>query len=227
MDLNRVLRHVPHGVARFVCDSGILDGAWKAKRIAERQLALTAKQLAEMRAGNVIAPWLVLAEAVRKANGPQGSILEIGCSTGYHVQVLEYLLGTPLAYTGVDYSETMIGKARVEWPRAAFVVGDASDLPFPSGAFDVVISAAVIMHMRRWERAVREAARLARGWVVFHRTPILENGTAYRIKMAYGVPCAELHFGRNQFLQVCTTEGLKLSREMPVEDNQITFVFRK
>jgi SAM-dependent methyltransferase len=64
------------------------------------------------------------------------------------------------------------GRFRARYPGIPYVQGDACELPFPDGAFDVVHSNAVIEHVgsrARQEAFVREAVRVGRR--VFLTTP--------------------------------------------------------
>jgi SAM-dependent methyltransferase len=64
--------------------------------------------------------------------------------------------------TGVDLSDGMLAAARDRHPALSFVAGDAEDLPFDDGAFDVVIGAFVINHLPHPERGVAEMRRVAK-----------------------------------------------------------------
>jgi SAM-dependent methyltransferase len=64
--------------------------------------------------------------------------------------------------TGIDLAPDMVRVARERHPRLTFLEGDAEDLPFEDGAFDVVVSAFVINHLPDPERAVAEMKRVAR-----------------------------------------------------------------
>jgi SAM-dependent methyltransferase len=68
--------------------------------------------------------------------------------------------------TGVDYVPAMLERARAraaaEGLEVAFEEGDAEDLPFPDGSFDVVLSACGVMFAPDQERAAAELLRVCR-----------------------------------------------------------------
>lgn len=68
--------------------------------------------------------------------------------------------------TGVDYVPALLDRARrradAEGLRADFRVGDAEQLPFPDGAFDVVLSVVGAMFAPDQERTARELLRVCR-----------------------------------------------------------------
>ena len=64
--------------------------------------------------------------------------------------------------TGIDLAPNMVATARERHPGLTFVEGDAEQLPFADGAFDVATGAFVINHLPDPERAVAEMRRVAR-----------------------------------------------------------------
>ncbi|HYE63547.1 MAG TPA: class I SAM-dependent methyltransferase [Phycisphaerales bacterium] len=96
-------------------------------------------------------------------------VLDLGCGTGRHSL---RLAARGAKVTACDFSEGMLAKAKgkpgaeeVEW-----VVHDLSTgLPFEDGAFDVVLSALVLDHVRDVDRFFAEATRVCRrgGRMVF------------------------------------------------------------
>lgn len=99
------------------------------------------------------------------ADRPGISILDVG---GGHGQ-----LAIPLCRAG--YRVTVLGSAascrkrvagEVESGRCTFLTGNVIDLPFPDGAFDVVISFRLLTHCVAWPVLVRELCRVARQSVI-------------------------------------------------------------
>ena len=211
--------------------SDALINAWKNHSIPGAQGALVAHELSEMYAGCLIRPYQALAEAVRATGCEFGEMIEVGCATGYYSEVLRYLLGHEINYKGIDYSEAMIVEARRKYPNISFQVGDAMALPFANGACDILISGCVLLHMPDYRQAIAESARVSRRWVIFHRTPMTTRKTRYFIKKAYGVPCVEIHFGEQEFMEICTHHGLKLVKEFEITRGEseyvMTYLFEK
>ncbi len=63
--------------------------------------------------------------------------------------------------TGIDLAPNMVLTARQRHPGLTFLEGDAEQLPFEDGAFDVATGAFVINHLPDPERAVAELRRVA------------------------------------------------------------------
>jgi len=92
--------------------------------------------------------------------------LDVGCGTGSDVVEMARRMPHGAKATGVDTSEAMIAEAR---RRAAglgadvlFRLGDALDLPYPDGVFDVCRVETVLQHLADPLRAIRELVRVTR-----------------------------------------------------------------
>lgn len=88
------------------------------------------------------------------------AVLDLGCGTGRHTL---WLATAGANVTAVDFSEGMLSEARrkTEGLSARFVVHDLrKPLPFPDGAFDVVVSGLVLEHLGDLGAFFREARRV-------------------------------------------------------------------
>ena len=75
------------------------------------------------------------------------SILEVGCGYGKQIRALRERLDVPIV--GLDFSPTQLMMARhylhgIE--GVSLVLGSGARLPFEAGAFDLVMTSAVILH---------------------------------------------------------------------------------
>jgi SAM-dependent methyltransferase len=178
-----------------------LTEGWKQKSVANSQRGLVQSELTSMYRGSPAPPFAVAARMLRNLIKRNDRVLEVGCSSGYYYEVIEYLLKRPIQYTGVDYSEHMIEMAREFYPRAHFDVADGARLPFTTASFDVVISGCVLLHCPNYQRHIEETCRVARDIILLHRTPISDSGrTCFFEKSAYGVRTVEIWFGEEEIL---------------------------
>jgi SAM-dependent methyltransferase len=104
-----------------------------------------------------------LSEQIRRLLGPttgQELALDSGCGTGALAAALAPLVGQVI---GVDTNPEYLDAARSVAPgNARFEDGDATQLPFEYGMFDIAGSLRVLHHVHRPELAVSELARVTR-----------------------------------------------------------------
>lgn len=103
-----------------------------------------------------------------------GSVLDVGSGSGDMLRWVADeagLSGYSLQLMGLDVHPEVLEIARRrcgKYPEISFVQGSAVALPFNDGAFDMVISSTFLHHLEPLEavKALSEAARVARKWVV-------------------------------------------------------------
>lgn len=159
------------------------------------------------------------------------SLLEIGCSSGYYSEILRSK-GVEILYRGCDFSPALIHFARQIYPSVQFDVEDATQLSYATNSFDIVVSGCCLLHIVEYERAIAEAARVSRQFVVFHRSPILQmSGPVFYTKKAYGVEMLEIHFNEQQLVRLFVKHRLQVvdinSHLFMPEKGQSEFLFYK
>lgn len=128
------------------------------------------------------------------------SILEVGCGYGKQLSALRRQLDDEVRLVGLDFSPTQLGRARTylaTHPEVQLVLGSGTRLPFGDGAFDLVLTSAVILHNppRAAERIRREVLRVARRFAAHNEdTDVTYNRYGYDTAAWYrgeGIPLAE------------------------------------
>lgn len=189
---------------------------WLAARTVERQEGAYQGLIAAMKAGEPRLDFSVAAEAVAATGIARPRLIEIGCGSGYYSEVFATMLAGGVSYTGIDYSDAMIARARARYPSVAFEVADATKLPYGDSAFDIVFNGVSLMHIVDYQAAIREAARVAGRYCIFHSVPVFDDHqTTYLRKYAYGAPVVEVVFGKQELMSLCQAAGLRLERQWP------------
>lgn len=187
----------------------VTNEAWLHDDVADRQAAAYRNLLAAMKAGKVRLDLAVAAQAVRATGLTMPSLLEVGCGSGYYAEVFETLVKPNLRYTGLDYSEAMIALAQKTYPGRDFEVGDATALPYPDRSFDIVMNGVSLMHIMDYRKAISEARRVARHFVLFHTATLIDQRpTTYLRKDAYGRPTAEVIINEGEFRALLARDGM-------------------
>ncbi len=93
---------------------------------------------------------------------PPARTLDVACGTGFLTRHL------PGEVVGLDQSESMLDEARRQAPEAAFVRGDALELPFEDDSFERVFTGHFYGHLEPPEREsfLREARRVGSELVI-------------------------------------------------------------
>lgn len=199
-----------------------LASSWKEEQLPTRQRVLVEGQLRDYRNGKRIDVFDVLIEALDATEElpKDATVLEIGCSSGYYSEVLA-IAGKGLVYEGCDYSESFISLARSIYPDVHFEVEDATKLSYPDERFNVVVSGCCLLHIPDYATAIAEAARVAKDYVIFHRTPVvLGRPTRYFRKQAYGVETVEIHFSEDELLGLFANSGLVLLKTVTLYETR-------
>jgi ubiquinone/menaquinone biosynthesis C-methylase UbiE len=102
----------------------------------------------------------------RTGIGPGRRVLDVGCGFGLETLRLAALVRPGGAVSGIDLSQDFIAEARRRAAAAGLEVdlvpGDAQQLPYPDGAFDVARVERVLIYLDDPARALSELVRVTR-----------------------------------------------------------------
>ena len=136
------------------------------------------------------------------------SVLDCGTGTGLLIRALPVNLARSLCIHGVDRSPGMLARAAIELSRVPSPVelhcADMRLLPFPSGGFDVVMSAHTLEHLSDPLDGLREMVRVLRpgGTLLLVTTRPSAPEAVLRLTWRYRT------FNQAWLLHVLTTCGL-------------------
>lgn len=94
-------------------------------------------------------------------------VLEVGCNLGHNLMALSELL-KECDLVGVEPNRYALEQARLSVPKAGLLHGDAFDLPFKDGVFDLVFTSGVLIHIsqRNLPAALSEIYRVSRRYIL-------------------------------------------------------------
>ena len=126
------------------------------------------------------------------ANSQARDILEVGCGTGHWGIELQPLVRRMV---GLDFSYGMLEQAHAQNEQSLLTNGDANHLPFPSAAFDLVLSLNALQHYTDQRAFITEARRLLRvggALVIVNLDPHIGHDQWYLYDYFEGVKDADL-----------------------------------
>ena len=156
----------------------------------------------------------------------RAAVLDLGCGAG--VPVTRWLAEHGYNVTGVDLSARQLELAKQQAPGATFIKADMTEVSFPPGSFDAVVSFYAIIHVPREKHAAllaRIASWLTPGGPFLATWPLTEcegtqenwegwgatmwwshySGETYQrllVEAGFGIESAEVHEGRERWLWV-------------------------
>jgi len=136
-------------------------------------------------------------------------VLEIGCGNGYTLNLLKQKF-PDYNFNGLDFSEDLLKIAvNRKLDNVSFCQGDARNLQFNDGSFDVIFTERCIINLLTWEeqqQALNEMHRILRkgGYILFMEsfTDGYENLNKARTELgldAIAMPHHNLYFNKETF----------------------------
>ena len=172
--------------------------------IPQKQRQLVDQQLEKMYRGDIVPHFRVLANVFEKLeNGKHAlKILDAGCASAYYSEIIKHLVPRPFDYVGSDYNPEMLQLAKEKYPALPFFRMDLRRLAWLDSSFDVVMSGAVIVHIKEWEKAVSEIARVSKKWLILHRTRVrTEAETIIKVETHYDVQVYRVSIAENELVK--------------------------
>jgi SAM-dependent methyltransferase len=162
-------------------------------------------------------------------------LLDVGCGFGGTIASLnERHRGLDLVGLNVDPRQLERARATVlarPGNRVSFVEGDACDLPFPAGSFDVVTAVECVFHFPSREKFLAEACRVLRPGgrlALSDFVPTDEALPGLRQADPGTNPTALRTYGRldllcplRQYRKLASAAGLRLEREQDVTEQTL------
>lgn len=194
--------------------------AWLDPEIPSRQFTMCIEpEMKSLRIGQ----WNPTFDALRLclqqlSSTDLGIVLDVGASSGLYSEIIR-LAGFSCSYKACDIAPAFKTLAQELYPGILFDIADATALPYRDASVDIVLNSACLMHIIDYQQAIREAARVSRRHVIFHRLPVVWAGpTRFYEKTGYGVQMLEIHFGPLELRELFADSNLSVVWESPNGD---------
>jgi ubiquinone/menaquinone biosynthesis C-methylase UbiE len=145
---------------------------------------------------------------------PNAHVLDIGCGIGGTSRLI-HLSG--MTVVGIDLNPHFCQIARTYTPSSPpfFITGDATQLPFVSGCFDVVLSEHVQMAIQNKERWLHDTYRVLKigGYCLLHEVFLTNHSTTQNLTYPLPWTSQKSHnhvVTEKLFLELAQSVGFKL-----------------
>jgi SAM-dependent methyltransferase len=141
-------------------------------------------------------------------------VLDAGCGEGHVTAWLAEALPAS-KITGVDGRAEALTEFRRRNPGLRVQTGDLASLPFPDGAFELVLCTEVLEHLREPRKGLRELSRVCTGhlFLTVPHEPFFRAGNLLRGRYVLRLGCTPGHqwtWSRRGFLRVVAAEAQPL-----------------
>jgi len=144
-----------------------MENCCPRKQIVKDYFKRTAQRWDEMRKGffDTDLGLMIVRQAKIK---PGGTVVDIGCGTGFLTSLAAKAVGRKGKVIGIDLSEEMLKKADENMTKMGskgkveFKIGDAENIPLEEEIADAVIGNMILHHCPEPKSAIREMARILR-----------------------------------------------------------------
>lgn len=146
---------------------------------------------------------------------PGDHVLDLGSGAGNDVFVARALVGDSGKVTGIDFTASMIEKARANnlkmgYSNVEFVQGDIEEMPFASSRFDVVVSNCVLNLVPDKNKAMAEIYRVLKPGGHFCISDVVLDGElpeALKQAAALYAGCVSGALPKDAYLEIVRTKG--------------------
>lgn len=204
-----------------VLASGDQKDSWKSEDVARQQQALVEK---ELRDPDAVAPFRTFLEITRCILDMDGrseyQLLDIGCGVGHYSELLHRYHPGRFAYTGSDYSETMIRRAQALWPHSEFVVDDVFDSHLDYSEYDILMASALVDVIEDFWTVLDTLFASTSDMLILHRQRFTQGASYSETAVGYeGQTTYSTYLNRAELEERLRDQGLEIIGNFCVADN--------
>ena len=198
-----------------------LKDNWSKDLIGELQRELVNYQLHQMKMGNAPRLFSEIRNVFDKVK-EGSSILDVGCTSGYYYEIINFYFPNKFNYSGCDYNEQSVNLAKKYYPDVSFFVNDLTDLSLMDRSYDVTFLSGVIEHVPKYETGLSELCRVTKKYIILHRIWLTESSTSCSKGTQYFVPVIRNHYNKKEFFEILSKNGFTVKWESLVYDGNCT-----
>lgn len=193
---------------------------WCDESVAAQQFDLARSQLERP-----IEEWPdhfhALVEAVESTQYP-GSMVEVGCASGYNLDVLRKAGVEFGSYSGIDISEPAVKLAEARGIEVS--VDEACNLEDREAG--IVLDGSCLLHVEKWREHIADLCRASSRWVILHRVPLAAE-TRATATHGYGRTFPAWEFARGDLDQAMEAHGFEGTGAFRADGGSVTLVYAR
>lgn len=201
---------------------------WSKDLIGELQRELVNYQLHQMKLGNPPKLFSVIKEVFNKINEKNNTILDIGCTSGYYYEIINFFFPNKFKYSGCDYNPESVKLANKYYPEINFFVDDLTNLSSNNNQYDITFLSGVIEHVPEYIKGLNELCRVTKKYIVLHRIWLQNKKTSCSKGTQFFVPVIRNHYNKQEFFNILKKNSFTLIWESNTYDvNCKTYLLKR
>jgi SAM-dependent methyltransferase len=195
-----------------------LKDNWSKDLIGELQRELVNYQLHQMKLGNPPRLFGIIKDVFNKINGTDNTILDIGCTSGYYYEIINFFYPNKFKYNGCDYNPESVKLATQYYPEINFFVDDLTNLSSNDDEYDITFLSGVIEHVPEYVKGLNELCRITKKYIVLHRIWLQYGKTSCSKGTQFFVPVIRNHYNKLDFFDILKKNSFMLIWESNIYD---------
>jgi SAM-dependent methyltransferase len=176
---------------------------WSKDLIGELQRELVNYQLYQMKLGNAPGLFRIIKDVFNNIDEKPGyKLLDIGCTSGYYFEIINFYFPTIFKYSGCDYNPESVKLAKQYYPTANFFVDDLTKLSINDNEYDITFLSGVIEHVPEYIKGLNELCRVTKKYIVLHRIWLQDGPTTCSKGTQFFVPVIRNHYNKRDFFDI-------------------------
>ena len=188
---------------------------WSKDLIGKLQRELVNYQLYQMRLGNPPKLFKIIKDVFSKVE-ENNTILDIGCTSGYYNEIINFYFPNKFKYHGCDYNPESIKLAQEYYKDIHFFVNDLTNLSCNNNEYDITFLSGVIEHVPEYIKGLNELCRVTKKYIILHRIWLQNGETSCSKGTQFFVPVIRNHYNKKEFFDI-----LKKNSFIPIWESDI------
>ena len=208
-----------------------LKDNWSRDLIGLLQRELINYQLYQMKLDNPPKLFNIIKSVFNKIDSNKDqkySILDIGCTSGYYYEIINFYNPNKFSYQGCDYNKGSVELAKQYYPNVNFFVDDLTNLSISDNMYDITFLSGVIEHIPLYIKGLNELCRITKKYIILHRIWLSNGKTTSTKGTQYFVPVIRNHYNKEEFFSILKSKSFTPIWESEIYDgNCKTYLLKR